>query len=111
MVKEGVLFSLDRGHSMLEGEGQSAFELSLQCVLMGLQQRVFNNTDCECGLAIFGDEACEQDGDGHNLLLSELAKPGLELVRNVGRMRGLKRSDKKGGDLFESLHFCANELA
>lgn len=57
MWKEAIIFSVDAGSSMDDrfiDSDSSRFKIALECVKLTLQQKIFNNSTHELGLAVFG---------------------------------------------------------
>jgi hypothetical protein len=58
MSKEAMMMVVDAGHTMDEmfNDYASRLKLALDCILITLQQKVFNNSNHDVGFAIFGDD-------------------------------------------------------
>jgi hypothetical protein len=84
MSKEASLFLVDAGHSMdkMHTDTASFLKTSLECLIIKLQQTVFNTSNHEIGFAIFGDKE-HDDNDDNSLMLQPIKKPDLELIRKV----------------------------
>lgn len=57
MSKEAIMMLVDAGSAMDEmySETMSRLNLALTCIQITLQQKIFQNSPHEVGLALFGD--------------------------------------------------------
>lgn len=72
--------AVDAGNAMDEmyNEHSSRLKLAVECITITLQQKVFNNSNHDVGLALFGDNDCINNTDKpHLMVLQPLQKPDL----------------------------------
>ncbi len=103
-MKDAVLLIVDVGYSMDEpfSETASRAKTAFECCKLTLQQKIFNNSNHELGLMLFGDNDSD---DGNSLLLKELEKPTLDFVRKVEEMSGaVFGNTMAGGDIFSAIN-------
>ena len=69
---------------------------------MTLQQKIFNNSNHELGLLLFGDN---ESDDGNSLLLQSLEKPTVDFVRKVEQLSLANFGNTlSGGDIFSAIN-------
>ena len=58
-------------------EHSSRLKISLECISITLQQKIFHSSNHEIGFAIFGDTDTNGPYDDNYLTLQEISKPNL----------------------------------
>lgn len=74
------MMAIDAGNSMdqMYNDESSRLKLAIDCINITLQQKVFNNSNHDVGLAIFGDNDSLHNNDSRDLIvLQPLQKPDL----------------------------------
>jgi len=74
-------------------------DVSVDCLKLMIQNKIFNHKTHEVGLILFG---CEES-ENKTLYVREISKPDLDFVRNVGELGAHDVPDCVGGDIFDAL--------
>lgn len=74
-------------------------DISVDCLKLMLQNKIFNYKSHEIGLILFGSE----EFDDNTLYIHDIQKPDLNFVRNVSELGEQDAPQKPGGDIFDAL--------
>lgn len=110
MSKDAIMICIDAGNSMEQpfAEGTSRLKIAMECCKLTIQQKIFNNSTHEIGIALFGDN---EPDDENNTELWSLTRPDIELVRKVMQLSETElKNDKAGGDVFNAIEYSIDKI-
>ena len=100
-----IFIHRDVGSSMFEkfegvsGVNTRRMDISIDCLKLMLQNKIFNYKSHEIGLILFGSEEFDDNTD----YVHQIQEPNLDFVRNVSLMGEKDAPQKPGGDIFDAL--------